>query len=433
MKTWLLAALSALAVTVPIRADDWPQFRGPDRSGVSKETGLLKRWPENGPPLLWTYNQAGVGYSGPAVVGDRLYMTGARDNTEFVYALDLQSAAGTNVKELWAVKIGPIFSWKENSWNAGPSATPTVDGDLVFALGGQGDLVCVEAATGKERWRKNLPADLGAEVNPIGGGPEKLGWGYTWSPLVDGDRLVCVPGGPKGTLAALNKKTGEVLWRSKALTDQATYSSPLVADLTGVRQYIAMTNSGTAGVRADDGELLWYYHPKLPYTDVVIATPVIQNDQVYTTVVPEGCDLFRVEKAGDKWSARAVYSNRVFQTRNGVVLVGGQIYGHVKVKGWMCQDYRTGKTLWNENRKLGAGSLTAAAGDLYCLGEDDGVAVLVEANAKRWSEKGRFEIPQKSTRRKSQGKVWTHPVIANGKLYLRDQELLFCYDVREKK
>ena len=195
----LSAAFLVLAVTV-VTAADWPQFRGPNRDGVSKETGLLQEWPKDGPRLLWTYDQAGLGYSGPSVVGDRLYTTGGRGDSEYVFALDLKAADG-KVKELWSAKIGPLFTWKGNSWGIGPNVAPTVDGDVVYALGGFGDLVCVEAAGGKERWRTSLPRDLGGEVNPIGGGaenPTPLGWGYAMAPLVDGEQLICVPGGKRG-------------------------------------------------------------------------------------------------------------------------------------------------------------------------------------------------------------------------------------------
>lgn len=436
MKARFLFILAAFASTTSLWADDWPQFRGPDRSGVSKEPGLLKRWPAGGPPLVWTYNQAGIGYSGPAIVGDRLYMMGARDNVEFVFALDLKGAQGTNVKEVWSVKIGPKLAWKENIWNAGPNATPTVDGDLVYALGGQGELVCVEAATGKERWRKNLPRELGAEVNAIGGGEEKFGWGFTWSPLIDGDNVICVPGGERGTLAALNKKTGEVVWRSKGLTDLATYSSPIVAEIEGIRQYIQVTNEGIAGVAAKDGTLLWQYKRQPPYSDVVIATPIYHAGHVYEAVGGGiGCDLIKITANGGQFTAEQVYSNRnLMNLAGGVVLVGGHIYGYShKGKGWECQEFLSGKVIWSERRKLSNGSVIAANGDLICYGEDDGVVVLLEASSKAWVEKGRFEIPQKSTHNLTYGKLWTHPVIANGKLYLRDQELLFCFDIREKK
>jgi outer membrane protein assembly factor BamB len=204
----LLLTLLALGGTAPALADDWPQYRGPNRDDVSQEKGLANKWPEGGPKLLWTYRDAGVGYSGPAVVGSRYYTLGDRGEKEYLIALDIPAEAG-EAKEAWAVELGEKFDFRGNNWSAGPSATPTVDGKLIYALSGNGDLACVQAADGKLVWKKSLPADLQAQVNPIGGGPKNLGWGFTWSPLVDGERLICTPGGPGGTVAALDKKTGE--------------------------------------------------------------------------------------------------------------------------------------------------------------------------------------------------------------------------------
>src|SRR5215472_12078953 len=230
--------LVAVVMTLPLMAADWPQFRGPNRDGVSKETGLLKEWPKGGPKLLWTFKKAGAGYSCPAVVGDRLYTMGARDADEYLICLDIKDPAA--VTEVWAVKIGPTFTFTGNIWGDGPRATPTVDAGLVYCLGGFGDLVCVDADEGDLKWRKSMLKDLGGQVNPIGGGPgegkpdePQLGWGYTWSPLVDGDRLICIPGGPEGTVAALDKKTGTVLWRSKDLKEQCCYASPILAEVGG--------------------------------------------------------------------------------------------------------------------------------------------------------------------------------------------------------
>jgi outer membrane protein assembly factor BamB len=430
----ILLAASLLLFPRMVQAGDWPQWRGPNRDDVAQETGLLQTWPKSGPPLSWTYTNAGIGYSGPAIFGDRLYLMGARDGTEYVFALDLKTpAAGSTPKEIWAAKIGPMFTWKGNSWNAGPSATPAVDGERLYALGGQGELICVETASGRERWRKNLPVAMGAEINPVGGGPEKVGWGFSWSPLVDGDSLICAPGGPQGTLAALDKKTGAVLWRSKELTDQATYSSPIRIEGGGVPQYVVLTNEGVSGVAAKDGSLLWRYLKKPAYGEFVIPTPIFHNDSVYVSVGGgAGCDLIKLTPAGQKFRAQTVYSNKTMVNQQGGVVLGGEhLYGYSEGKGWVCQEFKSGKMIWSQRRALGRGSLTSAEGKLYCYGEDDGTVVLVDATPAGWKERGRFGLPQHSKLRRPSGKLWTHPVVSHGRLYLRDQDLLFCYDLQE--
>jgi outer membrane protein assembly factor BamB len=429
----LAAALVALAVPA-LRGDDWPQHRGPNRDGVSREKGLRQEWPKGGPPLLWTFADAGVGYSGPAVVGDRLYLAGGRGDDEFLFALDL-TAPGGPAKPLWSARIGPLFTWNGNGWNRGPNVSPTVDGDRVYSLGGFGDLVCVGAADGKERWRTNLPRDLGGEVNPIGGGledPTPLGWGYAGAPLVDGDALVCVPGGKQGLLAALDKNSGRVLWRSKDATDQAPYASPIVVEFGGVRQYVQVTNRGVLGVAARDGKVLWSYERKSPFGDVVTATPVFHDGCVFATVgFGQGCDLVRVTPRDGTFSAEVVYATKELQSRDGgVVLVGDHLFGFSEHGGWVCQEFKTGKVAWSEKKALGRGSVTAADGRLYCCAETGGAVALVEPSAAGWTERGRLQLPRESRQRLPRGGLWTHPVVANGRLYVRDQELLFCYDLR---
>ncbi|MCI0705188.1 MAG: PQQ-like beta-propeller repeat protein [Planctomycetia bacterium] len=416
------------------RAADWPQYRGANRDDVSTETGLLKEWPKGGPPLAGTFEAAGVGYSPPAVVGDRVYLTGGREDKEFLIALDIKAPKAGAVKELWAAEIGPTFRWKGNSWSAGPSASPTVDGELIFALGGNGDLICVDK-TGKEKWRANLPKDLEGQVNPIGGGPKNLGWGFTGSPLVDGEKLILAPGGPKGTLAALDKKTGRVIWRSTELTDQSAYTSPMLATIGEVKQYVILTNQGLAGVSAKDGKLLWSHRRKPAYGTEVVNTPLIRDGLIYTTVAAGngGCEVVKVEKAGDKFKVTRVWGNKDLMNHHGnVVLVGGHVYGNAQGAGWVCQDFKTGEVVWSERKKLAAGAITFADGRLYCFAENDGTTALIEASADGWKETGRLKLPKSSKQRQPQGRIWTPPVVANGKLYLRDQEFLFCFDVKGK-
>ena len=245
----------------------------------------------------------------------------------------------------WSVKLA-TFQWKATP---GTMARHAADGEPVFALSGGGELVCADTK-GQVKWRKSMTKNLAGEVNPVGGN-NPLGWGYTWSPLVDGDQLICVPGGKDGLLAALDKKTGNVLWRSKEVKDQATYSSPIVAEVNGVRQYIAMTNEGAVGVDAKTGALLWDYRRKPAFTDCVIPTPVYSNGHVYMTVgFGLGCDLVTLTNAGGKFTAKPVYSNRKLTNREGgVTLMDGRIFGHSENGLGMP---RIGRPLWAKRNEI---------------------------------------------------------------------------------
>lgn len=433
-------ASMALAASVAFAAD-WPQWRGPDRSGVSKETGLLKTWPKNGPPLVWTYKNAGLGFSSAAIVGDRLCTLGAIDEIEYVIALDLK---GDKPSEAWKAKIGPIFTFKENVWGDGPRSTPTVEGGCVYALGGQGELVCVEITKGTVVWRKSLVKDLGGEMMSE--------WGYSESPLVDGDRLICTPGGAKGTVAALDKKTGAVLWRSKELTHKAPYTSAVAAEIAGVRQYVQTSyiddieGGVVSGIAAADGKLLWSQSFFKGMSYAIAATPIVQGSHVYVSAyATPSCRLFEIVPGDNgRFTATDVYSKksqRVMKNNHGgVVLVGEHLFGHTQERAWVCQDFKTGAEKWSEENQLEcrSGALVSADGQLY-LYSDEGMVALIKATPEGWRANGRFAIPEKSkvplTRKETSGKakIWAHPVIANGRLYLRDQELIFCYDVREKK
>jgi outer membrane protein assembly factor BamB len=368
----------------------------------------------------------GVGYSGPAVVGETLYVMGTRGDTEYLLALDVLSG-----KERWAAPIGPVFTFTGNSWGDGPRGTPTVVDKRVYTLGGQGILLAADAATGRTLWRVDLPKDLGGVISPIGGGPEKIGWGYCESPLVDGRLVICTPGGPGGTLAALDKDTGTVVWRSSGVTDPATYSSIVPASIGGKKQYVQMTDQGPVGIDAATGQLAWRYLRKPRYPGFVINTPVVDGNLVYATAAEgAGCDLIRINAGAGAFRPQKVYANKTMANQHGgVVLIADHIYGYSEGKGWVCQDLKSGKLVWNEKRKLGRGSIMGLGEHLICRAEDDGATVLCEASPKSWHELGRLKPPRESTKRKPNGKAWTHPVVANGRLYLRDQELLFCYDI----
>ena len=417
-------------------ADDWPQWRGPERSGISKESGLLKQWPDKGPPLVWTYRNAGMGFSSSAVVKDTLYTLGTRDQDEIVIALNAQDG-----KELWTAKIGPIFTFKGNSWGDGPRSTPTIDGNLLYGLGGQGELVCFDVSQkGKEVWRKNLIRDFKGEMMSE--------WGYSESPLIDGDRLICTPGGPDGTLAALDKKTGALKWRSTDLKHKAPYTSMSVAEIHGVRQYVQTSavadklDGFISGVAADSGKVLWTTPIfKGPCYSIASSPPIVVGAKVYVTYLSDtltNCHLFELDAAfqvTDLYSKKS--QNSMKNNHGGVVLVGGNIYGYSERVGWVCQEFTTGKALWDERNAVdGGGSIISADGRLY-LYSDQGEVVLLAANPKEWTEISRFKIPEVSKLRQTEATsqsagVWAHPAIADGRLFLRDDELIFCYDIRAK-
>ncbi|MEW6158873.1 MAG: PQQ-binding-like beta-propeller repeat protein [Verrucomicrobiota bacterium] len=401
---------ACLGLTLPMQALDWPQWRGPDRTEVSRETGLLKSWPEDGPKRLWLYDRTGEGYSGPAIAGGKLYILGTRQEVESLFALDANSG-----QELWVSQIGRVF--RERRGN-GPRSTPTVDGSFVYALSGQGDLVCAQISDGKIIWRKSM-IELGGSIET---------WGYTESVLVDGDHVVCTPGGSQGAIAAFDKRSGKLLWQTKEFTDSAQYASMIAVDLNGARQYIQLTMRHLVGVDAKDGKVLW--KSSWPGRTAVVPTPIYRDRHVYiTSGYGVGCKLVHID-ADNK--ATDVYENKVMKNHHGgVVLVGDHLYGYSDGVGWVCQDFKSGEEVWSENQALGKGAVACADGMLYCLDENRGTVALVEASPKGWKEHGRLRLDPQSKIRPPQGRFWTHPVIANGKLYLRDQEYIYCYDVKQ--
>ena len=388
---------------------DWPQWRGPDRTGLSKETGLLKSWPEGGPKRVWLFPGAGHGYSAPAIVNGKLYTLGTRGGGDILLVLDARTG-----QELWTAPIAPAYGHERGN---GPRGTPTVDGDRVYVLSGGGTLACIRITDQKVVWQVTMQS-LGGRT------PE---WGYAESVLIDGDKLICTPGGRQGTIAALHKLSGRVLWQSRGFRDPAQYASPIVAEINGTRQYIQLTMERVAGVSAEDGTLLW--DSDWPGRAAVVPTPIHRDGLVYiSSGYGVGCKLVRV---GANNRATTIYDNKVMKNHHGgVVLVGDYLYGYSDAVGWVCQNFMTGAEIWSERRRLGKGALTYADGMLYCLDESRGTVALVEASPAGWNERGRFTLNPLSQLRTPRGGIWTHPVVCNGMLYLRDQELIYCYDVK---
>ncbi len=332
---------------------------------------------------------------------------GTRDEQTILLALDAATGA-----ELWATPISKVF---RNRWGDGPRGTPTVAGNQVYALTGEGDLVCCERDTGKVVWSRNL-TELGGKV------PQ---WGYAESVLVDGDRVICTPGGPDGALAALDRHSGELVWQAVEMDDAAHYSSPIKVELDGETQYVQLTKSNVFGVRAATGKLLW--QSDWDGRIAVIPTPIYRDGHVYVTSgYGVGCKL--VSMAADE--ATDVYANKEMKNHHGgVLLVGDHLYGYSDGTGWVCQDFMTGELVWNDKNSLGKGALTCADGMLYCIDEDEGQVVLIEASTDGFKEHGRFTLSPQTKHRKPAGKIWTHPVVCNKRLYLHDQELIYCFDI----
>ena len=418
----LIAACALLFLTVPTSADDWPQWRGPNRDGISKETGLLKQWPEKkGPKLLWESRDVGDGYSTPSVVGERLYVMGSKGmNDEFVRAMNVADG-----KEVWSTRVGKVGPNVPAMNYPGSRSTPTVDGQFVYALGSDGDLVCLERDTGKIKWQKSLRTDFGGKPGA---------WAYSESVLVDGDAVVCTPGGAQATLVALNKNTGDVIWKSVVPPegkegDEAAYSSVIAADLAGVRQYVTFVKDGLVGVDAKTGKFLWRYAATAKGSPANIPTPVVQGDLVYSATARGGGGLVRIKRDGDNFIPEQVYfDNKLPNQIGGTVLVDKHLYG-TRDRALMCVEFNTGQVKWTD-RGVGAGSVLYADGRLYIHAEaEDGEVALVEASPEAYKEHGRF-TPREDMERGGKAKAWAYPVVANGKMYVRDWGVLWCYDVK---
>ena len=400
-----------LLVSGFLHAEDWPTWRGPKRDGSSTEKNLLAAWPAGGPPLAWKAEGCGVGFSSVSVVGGRVFTMGDGPDGGLVRAFDEKTG-----KSVWTSEV----LGKPGGNYAGTRCTPAVDGGFVYALGQFGDFVCLEAATGKEVWRKSLQKDFGGNYS---------GWNYTESPLVEGNKVLVTPGGKKGAVVALDKKTGALLWQSSDFTDGAQYSSLIAADINGVHQYLQLTAASVAGIEANSGKMLWRAERK--GQTAVITTPIYANNQVFVTSgYGVGCNAFKITKdsAGFKTEEIEPYGKKnMMNHHGGVILLGDYIYGHSDSKGWICQDFKTGDVKWS-NGGVGKGSIAYADGHFYCRSEGGkGNVALIEATPDGYKEKGRFEQPDRSKQNS-----WAHPVIANGKLYLRDQDVLLCYDVKKK-
>ena len=390
----LILAFTAIAA-------DWPQWRGPERNGISSETGLLTSWPSGGPKVVWKASGLGVGYSSFAIVNGKMYTQGQRGKQEFVLALDVNTG-----NKLWETVTSRNF---ENDRGSGPRGTPTFDNGKLYAMTGEGTVICIDAATGKILWQVDSVQKFGGSV------PQ---WGYSESPLIDGDRVIIMPGGRGASVVSLDKKTGEVQWKSG--NDHAGYSSAIVADVNGAKQVIVLSGQSASGLQESTGELLWRYG-KVANNVANIATPIYQDGAVFlSSAYDTGCALLKLNPKG----MQEVYFNRDMMNHySSSVLVDGTLYGYSNAF-LSAMDFKTGKLLW-KNRSVGKGSVLYADKHLYALGEDGGVG-LIEASPTAYKEVSRFEY------RKGSLPSWSPLVISDGRMYLRDQDNLTAYDIKAK-
>jgi len=420
---------------------DWPQWQGANRNAVSQEQGLLQEWPEGGPQLVWKITGLGGGDSAPSIANGRMYGMSFRGDQEVVWALSEE-----NGQEVWATPLGPAFEQRMPQSKEGPGCTPTVDGDRVYVIGMGGSVACLQAADGRIVWQRSFTADFGGQVPT---------WSYRESPLVDANRVICTPGGPEATMVALDKLTGETIWQSKlpeaaAITPApeqnpggrrrrfggsnsgAAYASAIAIDVDGQRQYVQLTSKTLMGVAAEDGKFLWRYDAPANGMAINCSTPLFHDGVVFAaSAYGAGGGAVRLAKdASGAFAPEEVYfSKRMQNHHGGMVVVDGCLYGANggnEGGSLTCLDFATGEVLWDERskRRAAKGAIAFADGRLYYR-EEDGTLLLVEPSREEYLERGRFEQPERSD-----SPAWSHPVIANGKLYIRDQDLLLCYDIK---
>ena len=430
MKSRLLTTVAALCLcflAVPVTrpastaasTSDWPQWRGPQRDGVSRDSGLLRQWPAGGPKLLWQVNDIGDGYSTPAVVGTRIYLMSNRGmGNEFVQALSTQDG-----KPIWTTRVGNVGNPDQNPPYAKARSTPTVDGDFVYALGSDGDLVCLEAKSGKIRWQKNIRREFAGQPGE---------WAYAESPLVDGGLVVVTPGGAQATMAAVNKRTGATVWKSAVPGGgPAGYASAIVVQGGGRRQYVQLLPKGIVGVDAKTGQFLWRYAEAAKGPAQYI-TPIARDGHVYGGALGVGGGLVRLKPDGGGVAAEQVYFARGLPNGiGGAVLVGENLYGTEAGQKLVAAEFATGKVKWQAD-SIGWASVAYADGHLYLHGINGEVA-LVEATPEGYREKGRFSPPAQPKKKQAgpfPEAAFAYPVIANGRLYIRDLGTLWAYDIK---
>lgn len=456
LASFLLFSLSvSTALAETSKSADWPQWNGVHRDAVSAETGLLQEWPEGGPALAWKATDLGGGDSAPSITNGRIYGMSIRGDEEVVWAL-----SESDGKELWVTNLNPAYEQRMPQSKEGPGGTPTIDGDKMYVMGMAGNVTCLNVADGEIVWQRDLQKDFGGII-PM--------WSFRESPLVDGDKVIVTPGGKDATLAALDKNTGKTVWSTKPPAEPeqpeaappadreegdrpqgrgrrgpgrgpggfggprpgAAYSSAIIVEDAGKKQYVQLTAKALIGVDAETGELLWQYDRPANRMGINCTSPVFKDGLVFAaSAYGNGGGAVKLKKTdGGQIEAEEVYFTSNMQNHHGgLIVVDGCLYGANGGNGGgflSCLDFQTGEVLWRD-RKAPKGSLAMADGRLY-LRSEEGPVLLIEPNKEKFVEKGRFDQPDRTSK-----PAWAHPVIANGKLYIRDQDTLYCYDIKAK-
>lgn len=387
-------------------AGNWPQYHGPNRDNISQETGLLEEWPAGGPKQLWSQKGLGEGYSTVSIADGKIFTMGTAGSSEVVLAMDLATG-----KPIWSAKTGGgVF--KDGTGN-GPRGTPTVDGDRVYALGANGDLICLGIDKGEVVWQKNILREYGGS---------NIQWGICESVLIDKDELICCPGGQRATIAGLNKLDGRGKWRSTIEgTPKASYASPILVEFGGERQIVNYVHTGVVSVKAGKGDVLWGY-PVSANGTANCSSPVFDDGMIMTASgYGTGCAMFQLAPGG---KASVGYTNKEMKNHHGgMVAVDGYVYGFDE-QILKCIELKSGDMVW-QNRSIGKGSITCADGHLY-LRSENGPMALCKLSSKGYEETGRFEPKNRSNKN-----AWSHPVVCGGRLYLRDMDTLTAYDIKK--
>lgn len=402
---------------------NWPQFRGPNRDGVSPDENLLKEWPSDGPEKLWVYEGAGLGYSGMAIVDGKLYTMGTQGDDVTVVCVDIATGS-----EVWKSDFAKDDQQGYNTgWGHGPRGTPTVADGKVYALGPKGVLACLSAEDGKKVWSKDLVGDFGGKAG---------GWGFSESPFVEGDKVVIGPGGSDSPVVALNKDTGAKIWTASGFEvggGKAEYATTVPVDLNEQRQYLRLFNNQLVSLDSESGDLIWTTSWPGDKSPAVIPTPIADGNQVYiSSGYGVGSKLVEVSSSN---RAKDVWENKTMKNKHGgMIKYGDHIYGSSEGGGLICQDWKSGEMVWNEKGQFfgSTDSVAIADGMIYCLNDDSGTLTLAEASPDGFKQAGQFKMDPQSSQRNPKGKVWTYPLVIGGKLFLKDQEIVICYDVSAK-